>query len=603
VFYTATLRFIEDKDNIAQEHSRSNLPLTEWLRALVKGAGDDSPRWRHTLLLGALLLAFQSREFDSLSSNFRGKLEAGLVTAANLALNQKEVGPNSEIAVVFVLNHTFPILSDSHRAQLDHNLLLPAAVDAALFSHEGLEHGYFVGVINDDIKPLTSQRLNWSASSQSFRKVSEIRSRSLISALGALSRLIAYAIENVQDRATVIYTANRLAEFSRNLSTSWKRNSLSQIEPREEAHRLDQETTTKSLPLLLQLLRDTTFATIIILRSVLGRVLCDGMLASNNNAPMLAVQSLHVLRDTYFVAHRFGLLSSSQYMFVNFTAIDILSRYTTQCENFLETIRPTEFGKIPAHPLDRLFDLFFLNTAEHFTLVLPPRVNQELLFNAAAPYVDTHGDPRLGEIFEAAHSVMLAILAAPQNTEVAAKNIPFYVETLSQSFPKPLTARQFRLAIKSIVRLAAPPSSIANFMPLMQAIILDLLRERMEQASEEILQPNPDVPLESNEALSEKAVLLLCIIDCLSFLPVPLLEEWLPMTADLLHTIADPRQKQQCRQRLWATLSNGEMDLDRAAGVVAWWTSRGGREHVLLGQQPDEQIYTMSGALPMDSKL
>jgi hypothetical protein len=75
------------------------------------------------------------------------------------------------------------------------------------------------------------------------------------------------------------------------------------------------------------------------------------------------------------------------------------------------------------------------------------------------------------------------------------------------------------------------------------------------------------------------------------------------MTADLLHTIADPRQKQQCRQRLWATLSNGEMDLDRAAGVVAWWTSRGGREHVLLGQQPDEQIYTMSGALPMDSKL
>ena len=315
------------------------------------------------------------------------------------------------------------------------------------------------------------------------------------------------------------------------------------------------------------------------------------------------MQSLQILRDTYFIAHRLGLSSSSQYTFVHFTAIDILSRYQAQSENFLESIRSPEIGRVPPHPLDRINDLFFLNTAEHFTLTLPPRASQDLLFNAAMPYVDPQGDPRLGEIYEAAHSVMLAILAAPQNAEVATRNVPFYVETLLQSFPKPLNPRQFRLALKSVVRLAAPPSLIAVSMPLMQAIVLDLLRERMDSASEDLLPPMEDVPLEGSPPLSEKSVLLLSIIDCLNFLPVPLLEEWLPAAAELLHKIGNPGQKQQCQQRLWDTLSNGEMDVERAATCVAWWTSRGGRELVLFGEQPEEQEYAMSGALQFDNKL
>jgi hypothetical protein len=45
------------------------------------------------------------------------------------------------------------------------------------------------------------------------------------------------------------------------------------------------------------------------------------------------------------------------------------------------------------------------------------------------------------------------------------------------------------------------------------------------------------------------------------------------------------------------------MDVDRAAACVAWWTSRGGREHVMFGAPPEEQEYTMSGALPSETKL
>ena len=610
VFYTATLRFVEDKQQPPKSYSdpqrppfQSDLSVDDWLRAVVKGADDASPRWRHTLLLGGLLLAFQSRDFESLSHNFRNKLEAALVTAANLALLQKETEPNCEVVVVFVLNHTFPILSESHQAQVNYDLLLPTLVDATFFSREGLEYGYWLGTVDNDVRQSSGQKFNWPSSSPSFAKVNEIKSRHLTAALGPLSRLIAHCIDNVQDRSLIIYSTNRIAEFTKNLLISWRQNKLSEIDSREEAHFLEQETVSKTLPFLLQLLRDTMFAAVISLRSVLGRVLCDGFLASNVHAPGLAIQSLHILRDTYFIAHRFGLTSSSQYIFVNFVAIDILSRYQSQSENFLEVIRPTEVGQIPPHPLDRMLDLFFLNTAEHFTLVLNANMNQELLFNAASPYINPQGDPRLGEISEAAHSVMLAILAAPQNTEVAARGVPFYVETLLESFPKQLTARQFRLAIKSVVRVAAPPSPVANAMPLMQAIVLDLLRQRIGNASENPLPPSPDLPIEGSEPLSEKVVLLLSIIDCLSFLSVPLLEEWLPLTTEQLHKISNPRHKHQCQQRLWETLSSGEMDVDRAAACVAWWTSRGGREHVMFGAPPEEQEYMMSGALTLESKL
>lgn len=603
MYYTAVLRLIEDKDSPVHEHSRSNLSISEWTKAAVQGADEKSPRWRHTLLIGGVLLAFQSKNFENLTSDLRIKLEAALVTASNLALQQKGAEPNCELAVVFVLNHTFPIFSEYHRAQIQYDLLLPVLIDATFFSREGLEHGYWLGVIDNDVRPAPEQKFNWSINSNSFRQVTGIKSRSLVAALGALSRLIAHSIENVNDRTLIIYSTNRIAEFSRNLATSWRQNKLSETDPREEAQYLDQETLNKTFPVLLQLLRDMIFSAVIALRSVLGRLLCDPVLASDTNAPGIAMQTLHILRDTYFIAHRFGLISSPQYVFVNFTAIDILSQYQAQSETFLESIRPPELGRIPPHPLDRINDLFFLNTAEHFTLTLAPRLNQELLFNAAAPYIDPHGDPRLGEIYEAAHSVMLAILAAPQNGEVATKNVPFYVETLLQSFPRPLNARQFRLAIKSVVRLAAPPSPIAVSMPLMQAVVLDLLRERMDQASESALPPNPDLPIENSAQLSEKAVLLLSIIDCLSFLPVPLLEEWLPLTAELLHKVGNPSQRQQCQQRLWDALSNGEMDVERAAACVAWWTSRGGREHVMFGEQPAEQEYTMSGGLQFDNRL
>lgn len=111
-------------------------------------------------------------------------------------------------------------------------------------------------------------------------------------------------------------------------------------------------------------------------------------------------------------------------------AVDILSNYPDLAENFLRSIKPNDHGQIPAHPVERCLDLFFLNAAEHFPLVLSPEVNEELILSAAFPYLAAGANSLLLEIFEAAHSVVLVVFAIPHNSDLATRHLPFYIENL-----------------------------------------------------------------------------------------------------------------------------------------------------------------------------
>jgi hypothetical protein len=546
-------------------------------------------------MIGGLLLA-TCRDEEPSSSELRQELEAALVRASNLAIREAD-GPDGPLGVILVLSYTFHLLSDAHRAHLNSDSLLPILVDATFFSPEGLEHGYWLGVIDQDVRQANGQKFTWSTRSSSAGRVQEIKSRPLVSSLGVLARLLGHTIDQASERQSILRSVERISEFAKNLAAAWRQNKLSEIDQSEETQYLDQETTNATLPSLLHLLRDTVFATTITLRSVLGRLLVNPFLASDTRAPTLAAHCLHILRNMYFISHRFGQTSLSPYLFVNFAALDVLNQYPSAAENMLASIRPAEMGKIPVHPLERLLDLFFFNTAEHFTLTVSATSNESLL-NAAMPYIQAQGDHRLGEIYEAAHSLVLAVFTAPQNADVVPKHVPVYIENLMSSFPHMLNPRQFRLAIKSIIKLAAPPSSTSRSMPLMQAVILDLLAQRFINAAEAIFPPDPNMPIESAQPTSERSALLLSAIDSLPFLPNALLEDWLPISADLLHKIQDPVQKNTCQQRLWEVLSNGEMDVERAAVCVAWWNSKGGRELVMFGELPEEEDFApMSGGL------
>jgi hypothetical protein len=552
------------------------------------------------LLIGGLLLGIDKQE---VSSQLRARLESALVLAANLAFD--EIGVHKPVeghCVVLVLNSTFQLLADHHRARLDYDKLLPLLVDSAFFSVEGLEHGYWLGLIDSDIRQADAKRLRWPGNSKTFGQVKQIQSRLMVSSLGPLARLAAHSIENIKDATLITATLDRVAEFARTLTLSWRQNKLSGIDTQEEAERFDTETLKTTLPVLWQILRVSFFAIVIVLRAALGRLLYDPFLSTNTSAPFIAIQCLHTLRTLYFISTRLGQTSNSQYIFVNFTAIDVLSQYPQNVESFLRSTQPAEFGRIPQHPLERCLDLFFFNTAEHFTLVLSPEVNDLLLIAAALPYLSSGGSKNLLEMFEAGHSLILTVLAAPQSTELAKRHLPFYIGALLEGFPANLSSRQFRIAFKTVIRITAPPSSLSESEPLLQSILLDIVRDRAVKASPSLL---PEARTDSEgPPLSEQVVLVMAIIDSLCFLDLPVLEEWLPLTAELVAQITDSSMQQHCQARFWESLSSGEMDVERAALAVAWWTSRGGREMVLYGDEPpNEDEFTMSGALLPESKL
>lgn len=264
--------------------TRQGLSKEAWVKAVVKGADEKSPRWRHLLLIGGTLLGFEGQNRQGLPTYLRTKLESALVKAANLALH--EVGFENKLgahSTSLILNHTFELLSDHERSHIDYDLLLPLLMESTFSSAEGLVSGYFLGTIDRDVVQIAARKFSWSAKSNTYAHVRHISSSPLILSLGPLSRLIAHAVENVRDPQIVSAVVHSLADFARTLTIQWRQNKLSEIDISEEAMFLDEESLKVTLPTLWRLLRVSMFAVVIILRAVLGRVLGDHALAANTS--------------------------------------------------------------------------------------------------------------------------------------------------------------------------------------------------------------------------------------------------------------------------------------------------------------------------------
>ncbi|KAJ5660192.1 hypothetical protein N7507_006643 [Penicillium longicatenatum] len=594
VFNTAAIAVLQNDatDEPRMPHGRNrSIEREAWVKAVVQGADDKSPRWRHMILLGGILLGFEGQNRQGLPWHIRTKLESALATAAQLALEglDPEAGIDGH-CITMVLNYTFELLADLQRNKINYDRLLPVMVRSAFLSPEGLEGGFFLGAIDEDVVEAPGKKFRWKADTMTFGYFSTISSRPLVSALGPLSRLISHAVENVQSPQLVAQTVDYMADFVRTLMVQWRQNKLSEIDVAEEKDFLDAESLQTTIPALWKLLRNCLYSVVIVLRAVLGRTINDPALAAHGSAPYLSMQCLHILRNLYFVSSRTGQNGSSQQSFVFLAAIDILSQYPDLAENFLRSIKPVDLGQIPEHPVERCLDLFFLNTAEHFPIVLSSQANEDLLLSAAFPYLAAGANSLLLEIFEAAHSVVLVVFAIPHNSALAATHLPFYIDNLFAVFPENLSARQFRLAFKTVIQVTAPPSPLANSQPMLPSILLEVVRDRALNAPTTPITPtagnSSSSDMDASPPLSAQAVLILALIDSLSFLRVEDLEDWLPLTAELINTIADRTMRHVCVERFWEALSVGEMDVDRAHCCVNWWSTQGGRELVLFGAEP-----------------
>lgn len=119
----ARLQHDESPRHGADSQVGGGIEREAWIKAIVHGADDKSPRWRHLLVLAGLLLGFEGQGREALSWSLKRDLEAGLVTATNLALEELRGREGlSALTVALVLNHTFPLLSESERQKINYDV-------------------------------------------------------------------------------------------------------------------------------------------------------------------------------------------------------------------------------------------------------------------------------------------------------------------------------------------------------------------------------------------------------------------------------------------------------------------------------------------------
>ncbi|KAF7919204.1 uncharacterized protein EAE98_009524 [Botrytis deweyae] len=611
VFNTAAITVCKNEVESRNEHppydayqprKGGGIGSDDWARSVIKGADERSPRWQHLLVIAGVLLGMENGGRHGLSSGLRSTLERALVTAANLALeNPMRDGILAAESVVLALNHAFPLLSDGVRAGLNYDSLVMIMV-RSVTALEGYQDGIFLQYIDADVKQVPGDKFDWSSKSSSFLQLQKQASSPILSSMGPLSRLIAYAIENMTNSLLAIEIREHLLSFSGRLLEGWKRNKLSEIDPSEEATFLTPETLQMTAPVLWQVLKSAMFATVVILQGLMGRTMLDPILSTRRLAPIGASETLIILGNIHFISSRLGSNSFSAYVFVNLSSIDILSNYPLESRELLKAIYPTQAGEIPNNPLQRNHDLFYLNTCEHLTNILSPPDNESLIISVAAPYLNPTAHPGFLEIFEAAHSAVLAVLSAPQNTKLTARFIPTYVDALFNSFPNNLSPRQFRYAFKSLIHITTPPTPLSTAEPMLAETLLEMLHHRATHAPtsplpQSVYTRDTASQQDSQAPLSEQAYLMLTLLDALPNLPLDALQAWLPISADLLNSIEDNYMRERCKARFWEILESGEMDVERSALCVGWWSTRGGRDQILFGRETQDVGPYMSGGL------
>ena len=325
---------LEDSPNADRKFpTKRGLAREEWAIAVVKGADDRSPRWRHLCVLAGLLLGFEGRGEQSISKSLRRKLEYATVKAVNLALQEGEA--SNELAgnsIGMMLSHVFDLLNDTEKTNLNNELLLPILVHAPLFSKEGLQYGYFLSTIDSDVVQRGGMKFDWSPKSSTYVQCQRMATGPLIASLGSLSRLTAFCVESVPNAHLLSTMITDLSAFTRSLCVQWRQNKLSEIDIMEESMYLSEESLRSTIPLLWRVLQSTMFAVVVVLRSLLGRVLGDNRIPADDGKLLVSMRLLCIVDEKQLRSWRF---KRSEYYGIYTSSlrdlVQIISRNTPSC--------------------------------------------------------------------------------------------------------------------------------------------------------------------------------------------------------------------------------------------------------------------------------
>ncbi|KAL8388622.1 hypothetical protein RB595_009107 [Gaeumannomyces hyphopodioides] len=571
-----------------------------WSNAVAGGlAGGQTDRWKHLLVLVGLLSAIQSADAADAATipdaareraadyrlDTKVQLEHGVAKAINIGLGQfGQIEDTSQrllaqAAMTLTVAHACPLLTEtSSRYVLNLDALVPVALHAVTHHKEGLQNCAFMGGIGADAVFDQANRLHWPGTSKSFEDVQRVAANPLVGALGSLSKVLALAVSHTGSTEVIDMVLSDLFAISTGLSWSWGATRLSELE--HDPAGLSAATREQTLPVLLQLQRNVMYACVVVLRAIVARAVWDLKLAPRITT--IATTTLSVLRHLSFITVRPSHSSFEAYQATYMGAIDLLARRPADAFWFLKGISPraTTEGLVHASALDKTLDLFYMGLAEHLPLQLSQDDCHVLVIRPAAAILDAPHRAGLLDValYETAHSAVLAVFACPQHSALTAGYALKYANTLAAAFPARISARQFQLGFKSVVKYMFPPHSVVDMGEQLASATLEMISGWAAGAGTTVLAGGEDGVAAA--PMTEQGVLVLTLVDGLPFVPVADLEEWLVVVAQRLGEIKGSAVRAAVRERLMAVLANGELDVERAAVAAAWWGTHGGQRLV-----------------------
>ncbi|KAL5598758.1 hypothetical protein BROUX41_003906 [Berkeleyomyces rouxiae] len=591
------------------------LSCSAWAKAVLRGVDARAAHWQHVLVLAGMLSGFSTPTPAPavpsigpsptalprpLSPAMCNTIEATLVKAANLALIRPlQDGPLAADSLVLALTYVQSHLSPHLLEQLNFSALLPLTI-SALGGAQAFDGWTFINHISADITTASQNGgpTTWPTTSPSFIAVQTLASQPFPSMLGPLANLAALAVRHAADPQAVVRAQEHLSSITHALWQSWQRNPLAQVEPANEPALLAPETAGITAPALRTLLQKFFFATTAVLNAVMGRCVLDPVLRRPDSAPVIATTTIRTLRDLFFVSSRDGNAKFQIYSFTYLCSIDILTHNSTATVALLTHLKPAPTPSTPTKTIERLQHLFYLNLAEQLPLALATADADALVVQPASTFLAhaAPASPLMRELFEAAHSAVLSVLACPQHAALASGLVPFYAAQLLAAFPALVSPRQFRLAFSTVLGILAPPLPASAATPGLAEVLVETVRHRAVDVATTGRTPLP--PLLGEEGMmhapvSEQTGLLFALIDALPSLPLDIVDEWLGITAEAIAVVEDDNLKIPLAKRFWEILESGEFDVERSMVAVEWW-ARGGS--AVLGTKKPKTIVTMSGA-------
>ena len=258
-------------------NSPSYLSTHDWITAVNRGADKHSALWKHTLILGGLLRGLKQDDCNTQRLRVdRERLTFELASKVNSCLRGSDVHDAvATTTITVVLCSIWNSVDHDLDTTIEYDLLLPLLFQETFFGKMGLHSGYFLSRIDNDIVQTTNKKLQWSPLSETFTRLRALSNSPLWLHIGPLSSLMAHSIARIRVVGLLKKLVEDLVMFSRSFNLQWRHNKLSEIDSSEETQCLTEQSLQETIPLLWHVMRTSTYAVIVILRSLMERTLFE----------------------------------------------------------------------------------------------------------------------------------------------------------------------------------------------------------------------------------------------------------------------------------------------------------------------------------------